>query len=1100
MRTNTGAKACPRCGGSDRFFLVTNPRNGGDPFWHCRHCRHTEGGDPASAKPTTKQLTDDQIDQAHRGYSAAAAWCAGELWTPAGTEALDYLHSRGLTDATILAAGLGWHLDHWRDGAGLALWKQDRDAYEGARLGGLLGPQAKPKSVLRGVVTFPYRRSGIVAMLRSRKLDPGTGPKYLSPAGVPLYAGGDPCFFLHDELAATNKVIMTEGEIKGLVATQAYRNGQLSMPAIAQPGIGVLPDQLITSLANKEVFLVYDTEERTDPFQPSPGERYTIRNGEKLTGRHLEQRRGMLEKQLGKAKDSAAKAQIEAEIVAVDAELAAFPQLGIIVRVVRLPRPADVAKVDLDSFILEHGPEALQQLLDRAPLFADWYAHHGPSPYRYEQGGMWNGKWLANYQARVVEDIKQNDGIETSALHRVALRSPSGHTQIIEVPGNHWADPRKAIEALRAGLQDGTWDDEGQEALRATKALSRLGDGPTRRMSHTCTGWERIAERWHYLMPDGAISATGSVTHVRSELPNHALGNHYELASVPGDATLGAQVFKRLLMGEAGAQPLALLLAGHAAGAVLHRFMTDGGRPIVYLEGESGVYKSALARVYLSLYGPRFTAEAGDGAPLPKWESTYNALELTAFTYRDTLLCIDDYKQATASKDVLARFLHAYSETSSRGRMTRDLKQQRTFPARGLAIITGEDRPSGDSGQLGRVLLCPIRRGDINSTVLQELQQAGVNGHLAAFWREFIEGIAGGLDKHGEDQVRKLIADLIRQDESLPGHPRTAGALRQNRKAWLVLSRWMQDAGHLTKEEAAYLDRAHLEARRYSAEAQEAAQRDERPSTKWLDVLRSQIATGECVIDDGSLDEEKVKPERVIAWSLPSGAIAIITSKASAVVEKAMGKRTLQYSESAIYAQLRSDGILVDDGSKQKTNTQLRRYRGVQLRVLVLEPSALYGSGPVTPGTDGIDKAVTASTASESHKTVSVTPVTPVTPNVEQTTHQVLNGTVPKTQVSPTNRCNGVTAAVPEHQKATEAVTPLPVTGEPSGVTAPRMPLSGTPLIPQIKREKIRFVLEKLPDRGPMWARTYMDEVEGFDKWPAHVQQQVKQAEAGVMP
>jgi hypothetical protein len=32
---------------------------------------------------------------------------AGRLWTPEGTDALSYLHNRGLTDETIRAARLG---------------------------------------------------------------------------------------------------------------------------------------------------------------------------------------------------------------------------------------------------------------------------------------------------------------------------------------------------------------------------------------------------------------------------------------------------------------------------------------------------------------------------------------------------------------------------------------------------------------------------------------------------------------------------------------------------------------------------------------------------------------------------------------------------------------------------------------------------------------------------------------------------------------------------------------------------------------------------------------------------------------------------------
>jgi hypothetical protein len=49
-----------------------------------------------------------------------------------------------------------------------------------------------------------------------------------------------------------------------------------------------------------------------------------------------------------------------------------------------------------------------------------------------------------------------------------------------------------------------------------------------------------------------------------------------------------------------------------------------------------------------------------------------------------------------------------------------------------------------------------------------------------------------------------------------------------------------------------------------------------------------------------------------------------------------------------------------------------------------------------------------------------------------------------------------------------------------------------------MNRDKIRFVLEKLPTRGATWARQYMDEVEGFDRWPAQVQLAVRRAEGEV--
>ena len=33
---------CPRCGGQDRFYRVSNPKHGGDPFWNCNQCSYKE--------------------------------------------------------------------------------------------------------------------------------------------------------------------------------------------------------------------------------------------------------------------------------------------------------------------------------------------------------------------------------------------------------------------------------------------------------------------------------------------------------------------------------------------------------------------------------------------------------------------------------------------------------------------------------------------------------------------------------------------------------------------------------------------------------------------------------------------------------------------------------------------------------------------------------------------------------------------------------------------------------------------------------------------------------------------------------------------------
>ncbi len=590
VATSSSSQTCPRCGvGKSHFYHVPRPRDGRPAFWHCSACRYHKSSDPAIAgKGVPKTLTPAQVDQAHRGYTGAATWASLQLWQPASAHALDYLRRRGLSDATIQVLKLGHHPavpPNGSQGLGDALFHFDRDIYDGAIAGGILGKQGRPLSMMHAAITIPYLHAGSCTMLRTRRLDPNAPTKYMSPTGVELYAGGRPTFYLHDVLAdpKVTHVIVTEGEFKAALAWQAWQDKQLSMPAVAHPGIGYLPDALLDALAGKTVYLCYDAERRKDPFRLSPGEDYTIRNGEKLTGLGMERRQAQLQQLLSRAQrpkrgelvDQEQVDKLTTELATLSTAIETAQRRAITVKVVRLPRPADVDKVDLDSFILAHGARALQALLDKAPKFQDWYEVHGPSEYRYERGATFNGHLLANYQARIVEDVEQDDGLERTAMHRVIVRSPSGHERIVDILTDIWRDESKAIQAVRGATHEGAAIDEGRETLRAFKRLSRFGDDPVKRVDYTCSGWQRIDDRWHYLMPDGAISANGPITRAQANVSPHVLGNHYQLATVDGDPAAGARAFKRLLFGEAGAQALALLLAGHAALAPVHRFMGD---------------------------------------------------------------------------------------------------------------------------------------------------------------------------------------------------------------------------------------------------------------------------------------------------------------------------------------------------------------------------------------------------------------------------------------------------------------------------------------------------------------------------------------------
>ena len=965
---------CPRCGGSDRFFLVSNPRTTTAPFWICRRCKHYQ---PATDDDTTgtrtplRQLTPDEIAQAHTGYTAVAIWCASHLWAsnPESIAALNYLRGRGFSDETIKAAQLGYHPNphgYAKTGCKPLDWgvssEITHDETQAAQIGGLLGNQGRPKSVLRGTITIPYWHAGVCTLLRGRQfvtiperqlryLTPDgetrsvTSPekplRYISPGGVPLYGGSAPTLYLADSIAKADTILLCEGEFKALAAHQS------GIAAVAQPGVGYLPDSFVQALAKKTVVICYDVEQRRDPFAFSPGEQYTLSAVGRLCGIDQQQQINRLYQvldELDKAKSDDIREQtlVLAQIEATKAKIAQLKQqqerikkLQIRVKVVRLPRRADERKVDVDAFMLRYGADVLRQLVDQAPDGADWHAAHSGGEFGYSRTGMHNGKPIANYKARISETVYLHDGLDITTMHRISLQTPAGQRLSVDVPDEDWADDRKALKSVRVGLREGTFDDTPAQALRAIRILSNQGDPPVDRRVYTCTGWELIDKKWHYLSSDGAVHADGMTPTIRAEIDPEASGNHYALCG-PGDPQEGASAWLSFLRGEICPQPLALLLAGQAALAVSHRFSGNAARSMVWLHHETGSFKTAIIRAgVLALFGPRFTAERADGAPIPKWDATSVGLGLTAFYYRDSALCIDDYKSGMISPEAFRRFLHAYSESTSRTRGTYQIQIEKAKPARALIFSTAEDIPQGDPGMQARLLSLVIKPETVSTDKLSDLQRAGAAGHLAAFWRTFLQSIARELDTHGVTYVQARMQALIRADDAdLSGHRRTAGALRQNRAAWLLLWAWLQEAGHITADEARSLNDAHLAARTLLTADLNARQQESRPSQIFLSVLRELISNGELVIEqeemtcsrcdnplkrapDGwfctsSTCNYHLPASRIAGFRCPDG-IGLFAQKVFREVSKVRNdqRQPFAYSAPAIWQQIDADGVLV---------------------------------------------------------------------------------------------------------------------------------------------------------------------------------------------
>jgi DNA primase len=121
-------------------------------------------------------------------------YCQEQLYCPAGRDGLNWLHGRGLTDATIKRWGLGWHdKDRWRDPEQF----------------GLTG---KKVWLPRGVV-IPWTVGGDVRHVKVRRFadDP---PKYIR------VRGGQPALYGLDFVTGKRVVVICEGELDAVLLWQ----------------------------------------------------------------------------------------------------------------------------------------------------------------------------------------------------------------------------------------------------------------------------------------------------------------------------------------------------------------------------------------------------------------------------------------------------------------------------------------------------------------------------------------------------------------------------------------------------------------------------------------------------------------------------------------------------------------------------------------------------------------------------------------------------------------------------------------------------------------------------------------------------------------
>jgi hypothetical protein len=500
-------------------------------------------------------------------------------------------------------------------------------------------------------------------------------------------------------------------------------------------------------------------------------------------------------------------------------------------------------------------------------------------PYRMTASGIW---WLrpnkdggdpvpvrlTNFQARIVRDIIEDDGLETRHLFEVEANLPGRRQAKQSVLASQFSSLAWVLELLGAEaiLETGTSIKD-----RTRVAIQYLSQGAIE-VGHvyTHTGWRRLPSGQHvYLHAGGAIGAQGSLEGVEV-IPPPALAN-YRLPDPPTRDAERDAMRASLAMADPRVLPDRLSIPILAA---VYRAPLGPVDASLLLIGESGAGKSELA----ALAQQHFGAEL-DRMRLPaNFQSTANFNLGIAFAAKDALLVIDEFKPSGNRLDrqrahaEANRLLTAQGNQSGRGRADHRGAPRAIRDPRGLLLVTGEEVPEGYSAR-ARALILEVALGEIDGLGLRpgdsgyrddhqgltRLQEAARSGTYARAMAGYLRWLAESVGRFPL-YTRELVAQLRNMVRA--NHPRTGNNVAQLMVGISCALEYARSTGALTEADAeAWRGRA-WKALIDGAQRQDSHHRQARPEQRFLELLLSAIGSGRAHV----ADRDGAPPVNAEAW------------------------------------------------------------------------------------------------------------------------------------------------------------------------------------------------------------------------------------------
>jgi hypothetical protein len=552
---------------------------------------------------------------------------------------------------------------------------------------------------------------------------------------------------------------------------------------------------------------------------------------------------------------------------------------------------------------------------------------------------------LANFVARITEDLIKDDGAAQSRFLRIQGRLNGSSLPTIIIPENQFDGmtwPRKHW-GVKAQVEKSIDKVERHMSAVITKSSGKVKE----RMIYTHTGWREIDGKQVFLSAGGAIG-TGDV---EVELPPPLL-HKIRLPQPEGNAA--EAINKSFELMDIADIELTLPTFIWPYLSVLNVF--EDMNVIIWYQGKTGQFKSVLSALAMSHFGD-FTHKDFK----LNWETTKTRLEQSSYIAKDIPFVIDDYAPASdrnmnrEMKNTVAYIIQGYANRQGKGRSNPDMTSQFTYYPRGLLVSSGEHLPPVTQSRQARIFPIPIsldnffQDGKGNYELLTQAQKDRRYYPVAmAHYIAWIQQNWAAVNKSLHEYHDKYHAAVPKKGV----HLRLPETVALMQAGYNIVLDFAADHGvipasgiadHLDLSNDIFMRLLKRQSGRVNAES---------PGIRFIDVLQGLLASGRAILrrrsDTGNWTPAEAAPgQAIIGWDDPAAGIIFLNPRESYAQVYRQCDSMQEYfghPQAAVWDDFNELKYLAGTGNEEtRTMLKPRRFGSSPIPVVWLKRSVIYG-------------------------------------------------------------------------------------------------------------------------------------------------------------